>query len=107
MSENSARFVYLWEYLVSDDHMIQFQQAYGLNGLWVQLFSQSDGYIRTELLHDVDNPNRFITIDYWVSKEARDKFRIQFAEAFGALDEVCEAFTIEERFLGDLQLERK
>lgn len=105
MSEKKVRFAYLWEYIVKTDYLIQFHQAYGQDGDWVQLFSQSDGYVRTELLHDIDNPNRFLTVDYWVSKEARDQFRIQFAGKFVTLDEACEAFTNEERFLGDFEVD--
>lgn len=105
MSEKKARFTYLWEYIVKADCLVQFRQAYGPDGDWVQLLSQSDGFIKTELLHDIENPNRFLTIDYWESKEARDRFRIQFAGKFDALDEACEAFTIEERFLGDLEVD--
>jgi len=104
MNEKAAKFAYVWEYLVKDDCLTQFRLMYGPQGNWVQLFSQADGYVRTELHADINNPNRFLTIDYWTSKEARDQFRQQFAAEFAALDKTCEQFTVAERFVGDFEL---
>lgn len=104
MNQNTARFAYLWEYVVSESYLDKFQQVYGSQGDWVRLFSQADGYVKTELHRDANRPNRFLTIDYWASREARDRFRVQFAASFEALDKACETFTVEERFIGDFQL---
>jgi len=104
MNQNTAKFAYLWEYTVPTQHQEQFCLIYGPQGKWVQLFSQSQGYVRTELHRDAHNPNRFLTIDYWVSREARDQFREQFASQFTALDHACEALTVEERFIGDFEI---
>jgi quinol monooxygenase YgiN len=60
--------------------------------------------VGTELHCDADNPNRFLTVDYWVSRAARDRFREQFASAFAALDQTCEGLTAEERFIGDFEI---
>jgi len=104
-AQTAATFAYLWEYVVTDDQVDEFRLIYGPQGKWVELFSQSDGYVRTELHRDINDPSRFLTIDYWASKEARDWFREQFASEFTALDETCEALTVEERFVGDFELE--
>ncbi len=103
--QTAATFAYLWEYVVRDDQVDEFRLIYGPRGKWVELFSQSNGYVRTELHRDINNPSRFLTIDYWASKEARDRFQEQFASEFTALDETCEALTVEERFVGDFELE--
>jgi quinol monooxygenase YgiN len=101
----AATFAYLWEYVVRDDRVDEFRLIYGSRGKWAELFSQSYGYVRTELHRDINNPSRFLTIDYWASKEARDRFQEQFASEFTALDETCEALTVEERFVGDFELD--
>ena len=102
--QTATTFAYLWEYVVRDDQVDEFRLIYGPRGKWVELFSRSNGYVRTELHRDTNNPSRFLTIDYWASKEARDRFREQFASEFTALDETCEALTVEERFVGDFEL---
>jgi len=104
MSEHEPSFAYIWEYVVKNDYLERFRSMYGPQGEWVQLFSHAEGYVRTELLRDIDNPDRFFTIDYWVSREALDRFREQYAREFAALDEACKALTVEERFVGDFDL---
>jgi quinol monooxygenase YgiN len=106
VNEDTAKFAYIWEYVVKDDQLDQFCSVYGPQGAWAQLFSRASGYLSTELHRDLDEPNHFLTIDYWASREARDHFRDQFAAEFEALDQACEAFTIEERFIGDFELNR-
>ena len=94
-------FAYFWEYRVHDDKVELFQKVYGPGGDWVQLFEKAEGYVRTDLFRDADDPARFLTTDFWIS---RDAFRRKFAEAFEKLDRECEALTIEERFVGDFDV---
>ncbi len=105
MNETTARFAYIWEYTVRDDHLDQFRRAYGPSGKWVEFFSGAEGYITTELQHDLGDRTRFLTVDYWISKEARDEFRERHAAAFAALDRTCEALTVTEKFVGDFEIE--
>jgi heme-degrading monooxygenase HmoA len=51
-----------------------FERAYGMDGEWAQFFTQSRGYIGTELLHDVEIPGRYLVIDRWESAEAYNAF---------------------------------
>ena len=51
-----------------------FEAAYGPNGEWAQFFRQGTGYIGTELLHDVEEPERYLVIDRWESAEAYNEF---------------------------------
>ena len=41
--------------------------AYGPDGEWAQFFRQGAGYIGTELLRDVEEPDRYLVIDRWES----------------------------------------
>ncbi|MCB0214536.1 MAG: hypothetical protein KDJ52_34670 [Anaerolineae bacterium] len=77
------------------------EEIYGPTGDWVQLFQKSDGYLGTELHWDVSNELRYVTLDYWASREARDAFREQFAQEFADLDQRCESRMEKEIFLGD------
>ncbi|HEY4653443.1 MAG TPA: hypothetical protein VIH22_02955 [Cyclobacteriaceae bacterium] len=94
-------FVYIWEFIVNGANQVEFERVYGPSGEWAQLFSQGNGYLGTELHQDQANPMRFLTIDYWLTREDRDAFRLQFAREFQRLDAHCESFTQQEKFLGD------
>jgi heme-degrading monooxygenase HmoA len=52
----------------------EFEQAYGPEGDWARFFSQGEGYIGTELLRDVDEPDRYLVIDRWQSIQAYNDF---------------------------------
>jgi heme-degrading monooxygenase HmoA len=94
-------FVYVWEFIVKSARQREFEKAYGPQGEWVKLFSQGKGYLGTELHQDQTNPMRYITIDYWRSREDRDSFRSTFAREFQRLDALCESFIVQEKFMGD------
>lgn len=51
-----------------------FEQAYGPEGEWARFFREGRGYIGTELLHDVEEPERYLVIDRWESGEAYNAF---------------------------------
>src|SRR5690606_40392536 len=94
-------FVYIWEYSVDDDCIVSFKKIYGPDGDWVKLFRRAEGYVRTDLLSDQNNPNRFITIDVWKSKAHRDNFRREYSEEFEKLDQYAESYTRSEKPLGE------
>jgi len=96
----SAGYAYIWEYTIHPAFERAFVDAYAPEGEWVQLFRQHEGYIRTEFFRDLDNPDRFVTIDYWTSREAWQAFRDSADAAFRELDERCARYTLKERELG-------
>ena len=91
----------MWRYRVRTDHITEFEKAYGPDGPWVELFQRHPGYVRTELLRDIEQPGWYLTIDSWRSKEECDAFRHQFRSEFEALDAECERLTEEEISLGE------
>lgn len=97
-------FAYVWEFIVKESRADEFLQYYEPDGVWVRFFRRDENFIKTELLHDVANPLRFLTIDYWQSREARDAFRQRYADEFARIDEGCAAFLQAENFQGDFQL---
>jgi heme-degrading monooxygenase HmoA len=52
----------------------EFERVYGAEGEWAQFFRQGDGYIGTELLRDLDEPERYLVIDRWSSIDAYNAF---------------------------------
>ena len=94
-------FVYIWEYHVKEEYLEEFKKIYGPEGNWIQLFRKANGYITTDLHQDIANSKKFITVDFWDSKDDRDNFRNQFSVEFKELDDHCESFTKQEKLLGD------
>jgi heme-degrading monooxygenase HmoA len=93
-------YIYIWRYHVSADKLSEFLNAYGPDGEWVSLFKTASGYLSTELLHDREREDCYITIDRWRSLEAFNKFMEGNREAFQTLDARCEGLTISEEQLG-------
>jgi heme-degrading monooxygenase HmoA len=96
----TARYSYVWEFIVAEANRGDFEAHYAPGGSWGQMFREHSGYIETVLLHDLECPQRYVTIDRWVSREAYDSFRGTCAEEYEQLDRQCEGLTSEERFLG-------
>lgn len=59
-----------------------FEAEYGPEGDWAQFFRQGTGYIGTELLRDVDEPERYLVIDRWESAEAYNGFLSEHNEEY-------------------------
>ena len=93
-------FQSIWEYEVKDEFRADFIEAYGPNGLWVRLFGQCKGYIKSELKQDVDHPKRFLTIDYWQSQSAFSAMKQAIGDEYSKLDEQCESYTLSENHIG-------
>ena len=64
------------------------------------MFRRSEGYIRTELLRDVTDGRRFLTLDYWKSEEDFKEFRKQHLAEYERLDKEFEGLTEQETRLG-------
>jgi hypothetical protein len=97
-------YCYVWSFVVRPEHSQAFRRAYGSDGDWVRLFRRDPEYIRTDFLGDRDDPARFMTIDYWSSREACLRFRERFRNEFEALDKGFEPLTVKEVHLGDFEV---
>jgi heme-degrading monooxygenase HmoA len=94
-------FVYVWEYRVRAEAAAAFEAAYCATGDWARLFRAHEGYERTELLRSDVDPQRYLTIDHWRSREDYERFRASAASAFEALDAACGELTESESHRGD------
>lgn len=88
----------VWEFIVKEDRIDEFRQAYGPDGDWHRLFARHPGYRETALLADGDNPRRFLTVDIWETRSARDAMRRD--DEYERLDAAFEDFTESEREVG-------
>jgi len=51
-----------------------FERAYGMGGEWEAFFRSARGFVGTELLRDVEHPDRYLVVDRWESPEAYNAF---------------------------------
>jgi heme-degrading monooxygenase HmoA len=73
--------------------------VYGAEGEWAQFFRQGNGYIGTELLHDLDEPERYLVVDRWSSIDAYNAFvSVHQAEYLRRSDEARIFYAQELRF---------
>jgi heme-degrading monooxygenase HmoA len=86
----------LWQFEAAPSRLVEFESAYGPRGAWAQLFRRSSGFIDVRLLRSCERPDTYFTIDHWVSVEAFQEFRRDFAAEYGALDRRCEGLTKSE-----------
>jgi heme-degrading monooxygenase HmoA len=92
--------VIVWEFRVAAGKEAEFIEKYGPEGIWARFFREGQGYIGTELVQDVADPGRFLTLDYWQSEEDFKRFREQSLAEYERLDEQFEGLTKTETRLG-------
>jgi heme-degrading monooxygenase HmoA len=97
---DTPEFQTIWEFRVPEGARDEFASHYGPEGSWAHLFARGEGYLGTELLQDATDPERFLTIDHWLSQDDFETFKTRFAEEYAALDARCEALTAGERAIG-------
>jgi heme-degrading monooxygenase HmoA len=93
-------YMVLWEFQVRSGMEAVFERMYGADGEWVRLFEQSPEFMGTELSLDKEKPGRYLTIDFWSSREAYEQFRDQHAAEYKAIDTQCEGLTEMEKEIG-------
>ena len=93
-------YVIVWEFRIKPQADAEFVRHYGPDGSWAQFFRGSKGYIRTELMRDVADRLRFVTLDYWQSQEEFLSFREQNQSEYQRLDKEFESLTEKETRLG-------
>ncbi len=66
----------VWEYIVRESARRRFMRLYGPGGAWAQLLQGTPGFAGTVLLHDTEEPRRFLTIDTWDTTRRRTPPRV-------------------------------
>jgi len=94
-------FVTVWEFTVNPEFQGAFERAYGPDGDWARLFRNCEGYVATELLHDAEQPDHYMTLDYWRLPDHYVRAMSSVTEAYQALDSLCGSYTLSEKRLGN------
>jgi heme-degrading monooxygenase HmoA len=97
------RYLVIWEFRVRAGMEARFEEAYGPQGDWARFFARDGGFVRTELNHDLKDSRRYVTLDFWVSREAYENFRRQYSSEYGALDQEFEQMTEKELEVGKFE----
>ncbi len=94
-------YCYIWEFVVKDGSNAAFEKIYGADGDWAELFRRGSGYLKTDLIIDQSDSQRYFTIDHWRCREDYFEFRRDFVAAFEELDKRCEDLTVQESKIGE------
>jgi hypothetical protein len=86
-------FLALWEFEVKSGCEVRFQSAYGAEGEWARLFRTDENFIETRLVRDGVRTDKFVTLDFWVSRSAYESFKELNHAAYLRLDRECQSLT--------------
>jgi heme-degrading monooxygenase HmoA len=100
MVKKRTEFVIVWGFLVKAGKWREFERVYGPKGAWVKLFRTGKGYIRTELVRDLETAGRYLTLDVWDSRKAYLSFKRKNRAEYHVIDEKCASLTEAEALLG-------
>ncbi len=90
----------VWEFVVREEAQGQFELAYGPGGAWSKLFAGSPGFRGTTLLHDLNNPRRYLVFDLWDTLEQREQMLSVNRVEYNNLDAAFAEWTESEREVG-------
>ena len=96
-------YLAIWEFEIKAASRAQFEDIYGPDGSWARLFRQSPDHLGTKLVRDLTRPERYLTLDYWTSREAFHAFKTEHATEYSTLDKRCESLTERETMAGDFE----
>lgn len=99
-------FIRVWDFVPHKAHVEAFVDVYGPDGTWAALFRTAAGFLSTELLPSVTQPDRFLTLDRWRDAASWEAFRSDRAHEYLALDRQCNTLVETERELGILRRAR-
>ena len=90
----------VWEFQVREEQRGDFERHYAAGGTWAEFFQRDPAYKGTQLLHDITDPGRYVTIDIWDDDDSYGAFRAINRQEYSALDQQIEALTESEKRLG-------
>ena len=93
--------IIIWKYIVKNGCQSNFEEKYGLKGIWDMFFKKQTGYITTELLKGLMKKNEYFTLDKWISKEHYEECLSKNIEEYKKIDYSCESMTESEEKVGE------
>jgi len=101
--DETTLFVALWEFEVKPGCEEKFERVYGADGSWAKLFSRDPQYRGTRLVKDVERERVYLTLDFWETRDAYEKFKKENAGEYGRIDRECEGITVRENRVGEFE----
>ena len=80
-----------------------FEAAYGPEGEWAQFFREGRGFIGTELLRDVEEPDRYLVIDRWESIDAYNAFLAEHGDEYMRRSDESQLHYVQELRFGTFE----
>jgi heme-degrading monooxygenase HmoA len=96
-------FVALWEFEVKPGSEEKFEKVYGAEGEWARLFARDAAYRGTRLVKDVERERVYLTLDFWETREAYEKFKKENAAEYERIDKECEGMAVKELAVGNYE----
>jgi heme-degrading monooxygenase HmoA len=93
-------FYVVWEFVVKEGAVEEFERAYGPDGTWARMFANHHGFRGTTLLRDADWPRRYLTIDTWDTEGDRRRMLNRDQVRYRDLDEAMAELTESEAEIG-------
>jgi len=90
----------VWEFHVREEQRGDFERHYAAGGTWAEFFKRDAAYKGTQLLRDINDPSRYVTIDTWDDPDSYGAFRALHRQEYSALDQQMEALTESEQRVG-------
>lgn len=76
----------------------QFTRAYGSEGDWAALFSETDGFLGMQLLEGSDGS--YLVIEQWRSERDFASFMCDHSSQYEALSRIAEGWALEDTLIG-------
>lgn len=99
-SPHTLPFIVVQEFRVRPGRRRAFEKAYGPGGDWMRLFRRKQGHIRSELIRDRERPLCYLSLDFWTSRQAYERFMRQNHAEFRRIEKRCSFLTVEEKLIG-------
>jgi heme-degrading monooxygenase HmoA len=81
----------------------QFERVYGPEGDWAQFFRLGRGYIGSELLRDLEEPERYLVVDRWESADAYNAFLAEHEDEYLRRSEESRLHYVQELRFGTFE----
>ncbi len=95
--------VIIWQFRVLPGSEAAFEIGYGPDGDWTRLFRKSSDFVKTELFRNTASEGTYMTLDYWKSQEAFERFQSEHRTEYLELDRGFESLTLEETRIGVIE----
>jgi len=80
-----------------------FERVYGPEGEWAAFFRRGRGYIGSELLRDLEEPERYLVIDRWETAELYNAFLAEHEDEYLRRSEETRLYYVQELRFGTFE----